>query len=276
MSDENQENQNQTTPVPEAFKGTAALADFKDVESLGKAFLDLKSYQGSSIRIPSEDAGDDQRQEFREKLAKVDGVMLSPDFNDTEQSDTFFQSLGKPKDIDGYEFDPIEGYSPNEDKMKQFKELALNNNLTKAQASKMAKTMMEQDMQAANAGKEQMDKGIGELKQEWGMAYDQNQGIALSVAKATDAPEGVVQAMEAGQMDPAMTKWMYSLSKKFEGEGQQLMENQERKMHMTPDEIRGQISDIMENKEHPYYQAGHPDHQSALEKMVDLQRKLSQ
>jgi len=41
--------------LPASFKDVPALADFKDVGSLGNAYVEIKKMQGSSIRIPGED-----------------------------------------------------------------------------------------------------------------------------------------------------------------------------------------------------------------------------
>jgi len=200
--------------------------------------------------------------------------MLKPDFTNAEQSTEFYRTMGRPDNVDGYKFDAIEGYTPNEDRFKAFKELALANDLTKAQANKMAKTMMEQDMAAGNAMSDAQKTATDALKADWGQAFDQNSGIALKVAKATKAPDNVIEAMEAGQMDVNFTKWMHSLASKFEGEGKNLIVPDESRVD-TPDEIRGKISDIMNNKEHPYWVATHPDHAAALNKMLDLQRKIA-
>jgi len=264
-----------TAVLPDAFQETPALKDFKSVEALGEAFVNLKQYQGSSIRIPTSDAGEDQITKFRERLADVDGVMLKPDFTDDTQSAEFYKTMGTPDNVDGYAFDDVDGFTANADKMKAFKELALSNNLTKAQANKMAKTMMEQDKMVADSAAEIAANNVSSLQGDWGHAYDQNKEIAIKVAKATNAPEGVIDAMADGTMDAGFTKWMHSLANKFEGEGRNLVAEEGRKMIASPDELKGQIADIMNNKEHPYWVATHPDHSQAIEKMVSLRQKLA-
>ena len=47
--------------LPDDLKGNAALANFEDVGQMAKSFVDMKSYQGNSIHIPGEDAGDEDR-----------------------------------------------------------------------------------------------------------------------------------------------------------------------------------------------------------------------
>lgn len=276
MSEENEGQEgSQNAILPESFKDTPALADFKNVEALGEAFVNLKQYQGSSIRIPGKDAGDDQLAEFRGKLADVDGVMLKPDFTNDGQSTEFYKTLGRPENIDGYSFEEVEGYVANVDKMKAFKELALSNNLTKAQANKMAKTMMEQDKLAADSMAEIAANNVSSLQTDWGHAYDQNKEIAIKVAKATNAPDAVIDAMADGTMDAGFTRWMHSLASKFEGEGRNLVEEEGRRMIASPEELKGQIDEIMNNKEHPYWIATHPDHMAAIEKMIALRQKLN-
>jgi len=270
--------ENATTAVPESFKGTASLADFKDVESLGEAYVSLKQYQGSSIRIPGEEAGDDQRSEFYGKLAEVDGVMLRPDFADAEQSTEFYRSLGAPEKADGYEYVPSEelkDFKVDDGRVAMFKELALKQGLSKSQFSNIMSSIVSADAAGAAKAAEDRTAEIQGLKTDWGDAYDQNMKTALSVAKATGAPEAMIEAIQAGNTGKELNKWLYALATKFEGEGKNLMDNQERREHFTPDEIRGQISDIMGNPKHPYFDSGHPDHKRALMKMVDLQRRVA-
>lgn len=261
--------------LPESFKETPSLADFKDVETLGQAYVNLKQYQGASLRIPGEDAGDEARQEFRSKVAELDGVMLRPDFDNPEQSKEFFKSLGTPEDSSGYEYTPVDDFQVDDARIGMFKELASQNNLTKSQFSNIMENIIKSDAAQLAASQEEKQADTNALKTEWGEAYNQNMNQALSVAKATGAPEKVQAAMQSGETGSAFNKWMHSLASKFNGEGNNLMEEHQEQTHKSPGEIKAQIDEIMNNKEHPYWDGGHPEHDAAVQKMLDLNRKIA-
>ena len=43
--------------LPDDLKGNPALANFQDIGQMAKSFVDMKSFQGDSIRVPGQDAG---------------------------------------------------------------------------------------------------------------------------------------------------------------------------------------------------------------------------
>lgn len=260
----------------EDVRSNAALADFKDASGLAKSYVALKAYQGQSIRIPTGDAGAETKQEFYDKLANVEGVMLKPDMANTEQATQFYKSLGRPDEESGYEYAPAEdGYNGQEESVALFRKLAHANGITKAQFNNIMSTVVAQEAQQVAASKANTAAEVNGLKTKWGDAYDQNMLQATQVAAATGAPEKVIEAMKAGQTGQDFNVWMHSLASKFNGEGQNLMNIQEQNNAMTPDLIRGKIDDIMNNKQHPYWDGGHPDHGRALQDMLALQKKLS-
>ena len=156
-----------------------------------------------------------------------------------------------------------------------FREMALKEGLTKKQFNNLMKGVIAGDMADVQGQVDMRTNNQAALKQEWGLAHEENLGMATSVAAATGAPESIVAAMNDGSAGPEFIKWMYSLTQKLGGEGQNLMDRHQQKLHDTPDEIREKISDIMNNKEHPYWVGTHPDHNIALQKMIELQKKLN-
>jgi len=260
------------------LRGNASLKDFKDVDSLANSYVNLKQYMGSAIRIPTGDASDEAKAAFNEKLAGIDGVMLSPNFDDEGQTAEFYQTLGAPENTEGYTFEMPEGsenLQVNDDKVKMFRDMALKEGITKKQFASLMKGVLAADIQAAATAQENITNGQVALKQEWGLAYDQNMNMALAVAKATGAPESVVTAMQSGGSGSDFTKWMHSMAGKFNGEGQNLMDKQNENSLSTPDQIRGKIDDIMGNQKHPYWDNTHPSHAAALKGMIELQRQLN-
>lgn len=258
----------------EELKGSEALKQFNDIDGLAKGYSDLKAYQGQSIRMPGEDASDDARKEFYDKLAAVDGVMLRPNIDTPEQSAEFYRSMGAPESPDGYEYVAPEGVTLDQDIVTKYSELAVNAGITKNQFKNMMdgilKSTSEQTEQMSDAVKAEVDS----LRVEWGMAYDQNMLIAAATARSTGAPQLVVDSLLDGSAGADATKWIYELSKKFSSEGLNLGQHDGIEHKATPDEIRATIDEIMNNEQHPYWVAGHPQHSQAVDKMLDLNRQL--
>ena len=109
-------------------------------------------------------------QEARKMASKRGDI--PQDWEDTDTVNEFFGKLGKPEGIDGYEIDAPEGVS--DDYLGKFKEIALNNNLTKAQAETLFQEMSEYEGEIASQRAEEYDQKRAEdqsvLDKEWGEA----------------------------------------------------------------------------------------------------------
>ena len=89
--------------LPDEIKESGALKDIPDVNTLAKSYVDAQSFIGRSIRIPGEDAGEDVRADFKDRLSKVDGVGFIPTQESSkEEWDSFYGKLGRPDEVDGY------------------------------------------------------------------------------------------------------------------------------------------------------------------------------
>jgi len=260
------------------YQEAASLQDFKSVDALAKGYMDLKQYQGSSLRIPGEDASAESRQEFNQRLIDdVPGVMLRPDFTVPEQAAEFYKSMGAPNEADGYQYTAPEGagdFKTDDARISMFKDIALQNGLTKSQFSNIMNEIVASDVKDSTAMAAKAEEGMVSLRQEWGHAYDQNTQVAINIAKATGAPPGMQDALLSGNVGPDTMKWLHSLASKFGAEGQNLINKDPAVYKSTPAEIQDQISDIMGNRDHPYWVAGHPEHDQAVQKMLGLQRTL--
>ena len=260
------------------YKDTASLQDFKSVDALAKSYVDLKQQQGSSLRIPSSDAGEEAIKAFNDRLVNdVSGVMLRPDFNDADQSRDFYRSLGAPEEANGYEFQAPEGANGgiDEDRISMFRELAHKEGLTKTQFANIMGGVIEADMKNAEDDAQIKSDYEAALRNTWGHAYDQNKNNAMAVAKATGAPDEFQAALADGNVNPATMEWMNSLSSKFGAEGMNFTGRESPNYKKTPDEIRDQITEINGNKKHAYWNNSDPDHAKAVQRMLELQRSLN-
>ncbi len=253
------------------LRSNAALANFKEIDSLAKSYVELKSYQGNSLHIPGEDTNEEQRAEFANKLVdKVPGVMLRPDMENPEQSKEFYLSAGMPKESTGYEAPEVEvpeGVTVDKDRGEFFKEVAHEAGLTKAQYKKVMEAVTKADIESAVSTNDSHNEAVAALNKEWGSATDERRQAALNIAEKTGAPEYLIEGLKTGNIPPEMVKWAYSLSVAIGGEGTNLISNQQSKSgRLTPDEAQEKINEIYANKDHPFH---HGD-TKAMERMVKL------
>ena len=121
------------------------LSKFQKLGDLAKGYANLEKKLGNSVNIPGEDATDEERK-------------------------AFYQKLGVPESA--------EGYSIKDEKAANFLSLAYNNNLTDSQAKAIYDGLAQIGAEAAKASAEQIkamamntDKV---LKEEWGQEYSKN------------------------------------------------------------------------------------------------------
>ena len=86
--------------VDESYRDS--VKDFKDINGLVKSYQSAQSMLGSSIRIPTDDASKEAKDEFYSRLSQVPGLTRLPNKDDPEAMNQFYNSLGRPESKDGY------------------------------------------------------------------------------------------------------------------------------------------------------------------------------
>lgn len=248
----------------------------KDVQGLIKQHMDAQSYIGNSIRVPGEDAGEDDRKAFYEKLRKH-APDLIPAPNDPESKEKVFQALGKPEKPDEYQVEVPEamGSQFDDDRLNMFREAAHKHNLTKEQFEGVMKDVLGADAASYENVMAEVEKSKQQLKSEWGQAYDQRVGTVNKLIESTGAPDSLVQMAKNGDLDPSVVKWMYDLTVRMGSDESLNLSVDHGQGSMTPSEANDRLNEILSNREHPYWNASHPDHKNAVDKVIKLGRAAS-
>ena len=253
--------------LPEDIRGAKAFDSVKDVSSLAKQFLDAQSHIGNSIRIPGEDAGQEAIDAFNQKLMNKTNLMQKPET--PEDYDNVFKSMGKPEDGTGYVMP--EGVEGSYDHLR---DLAINANMTNKQFESLVGSVAKLDAAAMETQKAQQQESLDGVKKEWGAAFDRNTSQAVAALEATGAPESVIELAKAGNVDGQTLKWFHALSQKIGGgEGSNAVADNGGIQVMTPAEASAQLTEIMENRNGPYWNTTHPRHKEIQAKAMGL-RKL--
>ena len=263
--------------LPEEYREHAAFKDFKDLGGLAKSFLDTQAMVGGSIRIPGEDASDEIRTDFNNKiLEKAPHLMHRPNFDDAEQTTNFYKGLGVPDESSAYEIPEAtapEGVNYDPESLIPFKEIAKKHNLTAGQFKGVMEDFQAMSFGTAQAQNEAQKTAIGELAKEWGHAYEGNMKTAINIAEKTGAPETVIEGMKNGTMPPGMVKYFHTLAAKFGKEGTDLGDDNNDggdPNALAPAEAQYQLNEILGNKEHAYWNAKDPNHAAARKKAMEL------
>lgn len=200
--------------ISEELRGSPALKDIPDLETLAKNHVDLQGHLGNSLRIPGPDAADEDIQGFHQKLMeKVPDLMVKPNLEDAEQSGKFYSMLGRPDSPDGYELPEFEGGAEaNEEFVKTVRAEAHSLNLTGKQFKQYVKSAVERSHQAITQQNQAHQEDIKGLMTEWGPAFEQNIGDAVHFAEQTGAPQAFLDWVKGGQADSGTLKWLQQLS----------------------------------------------------------------
>ena len=131
------------------------------------------------------------------ELESKGSAFKMPDGTNADEMNAFYNQLGRPETVDGYGFDMIE--ADHESSFVGFKESAHKNGLTAAQAEGMYKDFdahVKSEYEQANVKvKEEGDKALADLKQEWGKDYDIKMEGTKKAFKDMGLDDNVVEDM---------------------------------------------------------------------------------
>ena len=264
MSDE----PNWRDSLSDELKDHKGLADVKDVGSLAQQFIDGQSMIGNSIRVPGPEAGDDAWAAFHTKLTdKVPNLIPTPDPDNPEVMNALYKQMGRPDDVTGYEHP--EGMDAT--KMAEFATLSHSLGLSKTQYGKMVGALQEFTNAQAEAASEAFNTGMRELKQEWGIVYEDNIQLVDSVMKGTSAPKEMLEAAASGKLGADSLKWLHNIGEQLGTEGINFNKD-EFSSRVTPAEAKARSAEIMDDTTGPYWDASHPQHKEYIQRVVDLNR----
>jgi hypothetical protein len=206
------------------MRANPGLADIPDVNGLAQQFLDLQHHMGTSIRLPGPDATPETRSEFLKKLGThVPELIPAPQPDDIEGNKALWKHLGTPDEATGYTVPQMEGTDDGwKDNvigaMPDFHQLGL----TQSQVDGVLAMDLKRAGAAQSEAASQLQAGHATLHNEWGMTYEPRVLQARAFATKSGAPEGLLKAMEAGQIDANTIKWLHGLAEAVGTEGMQV------------------------------------------------------
>lgn len=258
-----------TDSLPENVRGWDEAKNATDSESFWKQIADHRKHLGQSIRIPTDDAGNDTWSQFNEKLMhRVPGLMKVPDVDNPDVMAETMRKLGMPEESDGYGR-PDTTTQMDDGKFSLYQQLAHGARMTKAQFDTMINGIAEMDQASIQQAENALTANKEAIESEWGAATKDRMGTIAKLAEMSGAPAEMQEMIKEGTISKDGAQWLYDLSKQLDGEALQVAHQQNNPTH-SPSEAGGTIADIYANPDHPYHHTGHPHHQAARVKMHRL------
>jgi len=232
---------NWLTSLPEDLRGAKALQSYKSPEDLARSHLNIHSLIGKRYQD------------------------LTPD-----ERSTLYSSLGKPNSQEEYVFP--DGLS--EDQNKWFRDLAFKNGLTQEQAKQMADSMILRNRETQEFiqadQKLRYEKGVEELKKEFGGAFDKRLEIAVRAVKEFGGDDLISALKDAGVDNNA------KVIKAFSQIGQKLLADKivdadkSTTFGTTPAEAQSLIKEMQSKQTEVILNSNHPDHAKVKAEMDRL------
>tara|TARA_R100000426_G_scaffold79322_1_gene56978 strand:- start:20 stop:856 length:837 start_codon:yes stop_codon:yes gene_type:complete len=248
-SDSVGDNQDWRNTLPEDLKNDPTLQNYKDVASLAKTVVHQQQMIGNRIPLPKTE----------------------------EEKAELYGKLGRPDAPEKYEVNVGQDYEQyfNESALNEFKNVAHKIGLNNDQVSALIdfqKSQVDYELQNQPGMLESQRKETEQsLKQEWGFDYDKN---VRAAQRALDVygDEDLKQLMntEVGN-NPAIIKLFHRLGQEVTEDMAQNTQNN--KLTISPVDAKQEISAIMQNPKHPYFDSRHREHKDAVEKMRQLHEK---
>jgi len=253
--------------LDESVTSNNMVTEAPDMATFVKSALDNQAYIGGSIRIPGEDSGEEDISAFVEKLKAVPGVYRMPGEDDSEAIADLYSKLGKPADAADYGIDAIDGLEA--DQLTRMMEAGLDANMTKTQMGAMVKMINDVNSDEAEARSVGVKAGREDLINEWGLTSKERTAQAEAVFKAHFSFLG--KSMDSLNADTVRA--LADIGKALGSEGTTISNDHEGQQTgdiLPPEEAKLQVSEIMSNRDHPYWKPGDPAHAAAKKKVLRL------
>jgi len=242
--------------ISEEFRSDPNIAKFTEIDALAKSYINATRMIGQDkVAVPNNNSTEDQWNEV-------------------------YSKLGRPESPDKYELNVKSDVVPiDETAIKTFAETSHKLGLNNRQAQgilEFYKNSMEGsaqqskiDMETAQANAEQ------QLRQEWGKTFEDNVRKAGSLAKANLGVEVLDMQLQDGTRlgdHPDIIKGFAKIADMMSED--KIVSTESENVNQGKD-IESEISSIVNDKNSPYWNKGHPDHDKIVQQVFTLRSMLN-
>ena len=257
--------------LPEDIKDNGVLDDVSSIDQMAKMIVNGRQLQTHQISIPSEDASPEKREEFLKDLQnKVPDLVYVGEGADLGN---LYDRMGRPKEAAEYQLGEVP--DPLKDNFAKLAAKAHEVGVTDGQMKALSETILGDFNENMNQSASQIEASKKEIEREFGEATPEKLKAAAQFAKQVGFDEGFADAIGDGLVGLDNLKAFDKMMDGFESPGPRIGDEAGSSgfTHLTPDQAELQLSEIMDNKEHPYWQGASPAHDAAVKKVVELTRQ---
>jgi hypothetical protein len=247
---------NWKTSISEEFRNDPSIEKFTEIDSLAKSYINATKMIGQDkIIIPTNNSTEDQWNEV-------------------------YSKLGRPESADKYALDAkSETVEMDEGAIKSFAEQSHKLGLNNKQAQGILeyyKNNMEGSAQQSRIDTETAQtQAEQQLRQEWGRDFDNQVSKAGALAKANINTEVLDMTLSNGTRlgdHPDIIKGFAKIANMMSEDKILSSENESAN---TSQDIESQISTIMNDKNGPYWNRQHPEHDKMVQQVYTLREMLN-
>ena len=242
--------------ISEEFRNDPNIEKFTEIDALAKSYISATQMIGKDkVAVPNKNSTDDQWNEVYDKL-------------------------GRPESADKYSLNAKSEVVPiDEQAIKQFAENAHQLGLNNKQAQgilEFYKNNMEGMAHQAKVDTETAQaQSTQQLRQEWGREFDTNIKKAGALAKANMNPEILDMQLKDGMRlgdHPEIIKGFAKIAGMMSED--KIVSTESENVSSNTD-VETEISDIMNNKDGPYWNRSHPDHDKVVQQVYTLREMIT-
>ena len=242
--------------ISEEFRNDPNISKFTEIDALAKSYINATRMIGQDkVAVPNENSTDDQWNEI-------------------------YGKLGRPESPDKYKLEVQSETVPlDENTVKQFAENAHKLGLNNKQAQGVLeyyKNSMEGSLQQARIDTETAQANAEqELRKEWGRSYDENIKKAGAIAKANMSEDILNMELKDGTRigdHPAVIKGFASIANLMSED--KLVSTESENVDRGTD-YEAEISKLVNDRDGPYWNKSHPDHDKVVQQVFTLRTMLN-
>ena len=237
--------------ISEEFRNDPNISKFTEIDALAKSYINATRMIGQDkVAVPNENSTDDQWNEV-------------------------YGKLGRPESPDKYKLEVNSDLVPlDESAVKSFAENAHQLGLNNKQAQGILeyyKNSMENSVQQARIDTETAQANSeAELRKEWGRSFDENIKKAGAVAKANMDETVLNMELKDGTRlgdHPAVIKGFANIANILSED--KLVGTESENVDQGAD-YEAEISKLVNDRDGPYWNKSHPDHDKVVQQVFTL------
>lgn len=269
------ENWRDELDLPDTLKTSTNLAKYESLEAALQGGEEMAARLGRSITIPTEEASEDQMNEYYAKLRKnAPNLIIHPDHANDEQKAEFWRMAGVPDEAKDYA--PPEDFEGLSDEyVENLRGIAATAGWTKKQFQTTLTELAKEFQTQQHTYEETKAADVAIVDQKLGIAKaEKMSGIKALAEQFADPDHPPAWLQNPDMLTAGDILMMNNIVSSFTGKGPQVFKQPVSKDTLTPDEIRQQQTDIRTRLINEQFSMPRPEYQRLQKKLVTLGRML--